>query len=119
MSSFVFTPLSNSNNNVTFANGFWKTQKLPCLYGVSITVDNTEYCRRHKWFCLGQTQRHKVLSRNFIKMFIVVTATKTIESIDKEQKAGISMNGCFLTNLRCAYDAFDFSYQRNAMNGTC
>lgn len=52
-------------------------------------------------------------------MFIAVTATKTTESIDKEQKVGISMNGCFLTNLGCAYDAFDFSYQRKAMNGAC
>lgn len=53
-----------------------------------------------------------------MKMFLVVTATQTIESVDKK-KAGISMDGIFLRNLRSAYNAFEFSYERNAVDGAC
>lgn len=48
---------------------------------------------------------------------IIVTAIKTVKSVEKEQKAAISMNGIFLSNLRSAYDAFEFSCQKNAING--
>lgn len=50
---------------------------------------------------------------------MALTATKSIESADKFQKAGISMNGIFLSNLRSAYNAFEFCCQRNAMNSAC
>lgn len=52
-------------------------------------------------------------------MFIVATATQTMESVAKEKKAGISMDGIFLSKLRSAYNAFEFSYQRNSMDGAC
>lgn len=35
-----------------------------------------------------------------MKMFIGVTATQTMESVAKEKKAGISMDGIFLSKLR-------------------
>lgn len=52
-----------------------------------------------------------------MKIFIAVTAIKSTESVDKFEKAGISMKGIFLSSLRSSYDAFEFSSQRNAMNG--
>lgn len=67
---------------MTVYHGFWKIQKLPCLWcSVSVTDYNADNSRRSKWLSFRQAQRHKVLPPGFFNEFIVFTTTKTTESV--------------------------------------
>lgn len=53
-----------------------------------------------------------------MKMFIGVTATQTMESVAKVKKS-CDFHGWKLKQTQKSYNAFEFSYQRNAMDGDC